>query len=249
MTIYPAIDLRAGRCVRLEQGDPDRETTFSDDPAATARRWVSEGAEWLHVVDLDGAFSGERRNADAIGEIVDAAGVPVQLGGGLRSMDAIRAAVDVGVERVIIGTAAMEHPELVAEAASELPGRVAVGIDARDGFVATRGWKVVADVQATDLARRMEALGASVVIYTDIRRDGMLAGPNVAATAVLAQSVRIPVIASGGMSSLKDVEVLASLSSAGVEGVIIGRALYAGRFTLGEAMAVARGSRQGARGS
>ncbi len=242
MTVYPAIDLREGRCVRLEQGDPDRETTFSDDPAATARLWVSEGAEWLHVVDLDGAFSGERRNARAIGDIVEATGVPVQLGGGLRSVEAIRAAAEVGVQRVIIGTAAMEQPELVAQAASEFPGRVAVGIDARDGLVATRGWTVVTDVRAADLAKRMEATGASAVIYTDIGRDGMLVGPNVAETAVLAQSLGIPVIASGGVSSLKDVEIFASLSSAGVAGLIIGRALYAGRFTLAQALEAARGA-------
>ena len=243
MTVYPAIDLRDGRCVRLEQGDPDRETTFSDDPAATARMWVSQGAEWLHVVDLDGAFSGERRNAQAIGDIVAASGVPVQLGGGLRSVAAARAAAEAGVQRVIIGTAAMEQPELVEQAASELPGRVAVGIDARDGLVATHGWKVLTDVRAADLAKRMEATGASAVIYTDIGRDGMLAGPNVAETAVLAQSLTIPVIASGGVSSLKDVEVLASLSSTGVAGIIIGRALYAGRFTLPEALDAARRSK------
>ena len=242
LTIYPAIDLRDGRCVRLEQGDPDRETTFSDDPASMARRWVSEGAQWLHVVDLDGAFTGERRNAQAIAEIVAAVDVPVQLGGGLRSIEAIRGAVDVGIARVVIGTAALERPELVEEAASEFRERVAVGIDARDGFVATHGWKHTTDVKASDLAARMQALGASVIIYTDIGRDGMLKGPNVDATAGLARSLDIPVIASGGVTTVADVETIASFMSAGIEGVIIGRALYTAQFTLAEALSAANGS-------
>ncbi len=243
MTLYPAIDLRCGRCVRLEQGDPERETQFSDDPAATARGWVSEGAEWLHVVDLDGAFSGERANETAIRDIVKSAGVPVQLGGGLRTVEAIASAVDAGIERVIVGTAAHERPAIVREAAELVPGRVAVGIDARDGLVATRGWRVVTDVAAVDMARRMEDLGAAVIIYTDIGRDGMLEGPNIGATRALAESLSIPVIASGGVASLTDVEAARDLAEAGVEGVIVGRALYAGQFTLPDAIAVLRGGR------
>ena len=243
MRIYPAIDLRGGRCVRLEQGDPDRETTFGDDPTEMAHRWVSEGAEWLHVVDLDGALSGNRKNADAIAAILDGVDVPVQIGGGMRSFGAIRSAIELGVERVVVGTAALEDPELVRNASEEFPGRVAVSIDTRDGRVATRGWKMVTDVLALDLARDMEDRGACLIVHTDIARDGMFTGANVAATRDLAESLTIPVIASGGVSTVADVAALAAIEDVGIEGVVIGRALYTGRVSLTEALAVAR--RQG----
>jgi phosphoribosylformimino-5-aminoimidazole carboxamide ribotide isomerase len=243
MTIYPAIDLKGGRCVRLRQGDPSQETVFSDDPVAMARHWVSEGAEWLHVVDLDGAFAGDRKNAHVISEIVRSVSIPVEVGGGLRSMDQIRSAFASGVRRAVIGTAAVENPHLVREACKEFPEHIAVGIDARDGFVATRGWKALTEVTARDLALEMESLGVSVIIYTDIGRDGMLSGPNVEATKALAESIKIPVIASGGISSLNDIAALCRIASAGVEGVIVGRALYERKFTLAEAIDVGRRGR------
>ena len=240
MRIYPAIDLKGGRCVRLRQGDPQQETVFSDDPVTTASRWVDEGAEWLHLVDLDGAFSGSPQNAEAIAGILRTVDVPVQLGGGLRSVEAARAALEAGVQRIILGTAAFEQPEIVSELAADHPGRVAVGIDARDGRVATHGWKEQTDRPAIDFAREMEGRGAAVIIYTDIRRDGMLEGPNVDATVALAETLSIPVIASGGVSSLGDIRSLARVAAAGIEGVIVGRALYDRAFTLREAIAAAR---------
>jgi phosphoribosylformimino-5-aminoimidazole carboxamide ribotide isomerase len=238
MIVYPAIDLRNGRCVRLRQGDPAQETVFSDDPVAAAVRWVEQGAEWLHVVDLDGAFAGGPQNEGAIRGIVEAVSIPVQLGGGLRSIEQVRAAFDVGVARVVLGTAAHEDSSLVADASALFPGRIAVGIDARDGLVATHGWRVVTDTPATELAERIQTCGASVIVYTDISRDGMMAGPNIEAVRALADALTIPVIASGGISSLADICSLREI--VGVHGVIVGRALYEGRFTLTEALRVAR---------
>lgn len=238
MTIYPAIDIRNGRCVRLKQGDPDRETVFSDDPVSMGRFWVEQGAKWLHVVDLDGAFSGDQKNESVIGEIAKNVSIPIQLGGGLRSMGQIRDAFKSGISRAIIGTAAIENPELVAEACLEFPDRVAVGIDAKDGLMATRGWKIVTDKPAKELALEMEAMGVSVIIYTDIRQDGTLEGPNIEAIQALAESLTIPLIASGGVSSLSDIVALKRIAFSGVEGVIVGRALYEGKFALAEAVKV-----------
>jgi phosphoribosylformimino-5-aminoimidazole carboxamide ribotide isomerase len=192
------------------------------------------------VVDLDGAFAGDCKNTHVISEIVSSVPIPVEVGGGLRSMGQIRSAFVSGVRRVIIGTAAIENPQLVREACKEFPGRIAVGIDAKDGFVATRGWKAVTDKPARDLALEMESLGVNVIVYTDIGRDGMLSGPNIEATKALAESIKIPVIASGGISSLNDIAALCRIASAGVEGAIVGRALYEGKFTLAEAMDVGR---------
>lgn len=238
MTIYPAIDLKKGRCVRLRQGDPNQETVFSDDPVAMARHWVEQGAEWLHLVDLDGAFAGNPQNAQAIEAIAKSLSIPIQLGGGLRSIEQIRAAFKLGIRRAIIGTAALENPKLVPEACLEFPDQIAVGIDARNGFVAIRGWKVISDKLAKELAFEMEDLGVSVIIYTDIKRDGTLEGPNLEAIQSLAGSLTIPVIASGGVSSLEDITAIRQISDSGVEGVIVGRALYEGQFTLAEAMEI-----------
>lgn len=238
MIVYPAIDLKSGCCVRLRQGDPDQETLFSDDPVGVAVEWTRQGAEWLHVVDLDGAFSGRHANAAAIAAIVQATSVPVQLGGGLRSLEQLEAAFEMGVRRGVLGTAAYENPRFVRSACDRFPGRIAVGIDARHGFVAIRGWRVVTDTPAVEFARRMEDLGVELVIYTDIVKDGVLEGPNVNAIETLARAVKIPVVASGGVSSLNDLLALKALASSGVVGVIVGRALYERRFTLAEARAL-----------
>jgi len=240
MTIYPAIDIRGGRCVRLRQGDPEQQTVFSDDPSEMARRWVDAGAEWLHMVDLDGAFSGGPENRDAIAKVVAAVSIPVQLGGGLRGMEQIAAAADAGIARLILGTAAFESPDLVREANEALPGRIAVGIDARDGFVATEGWKRVTDMSAIPFATNVAGLGACTIVYTDIGRDGMHTGPNVEATMDLAEAVDVPVIASGGVSDLADVQKVAGEAGSGIAGLIIGSALYRGTVDLEDAIAVGR---------
>ncbi len=221
--------------MRLLRGDMDKATVFNDDPAAQARAFVAAGCKWLHLVDLNGAFAGAPVNGAAVEAILDACPVPAQLGGGIRDMATIEAWLARGVARVILGTVAVENPDLVRAAAAAFPGKVAVGIDARDGKVATRGWAEVTDVDATDLARRFEDAGVAAIIYTDIARDGAMGGPNVAATAALARAVSIPVIASGGVSSLDD---LVALRDTGViAGAISGRALYDGAIDLGQALA------------
>lgn len=238
MILYPAIDLKDGQAVRLLRGEMDKATVFNDDPAAQARAFVRAGCEWLHLVDLNGAFAGEPVNAAAVESILAAIDIPAQLGGGIRDMATIEAWLDKGLARVILGTVAVENPDLVREAARAFPGRVAVGIDARDGRVATRGWAEETDVNATDLARSFEDAGVAAIIYTDINRDGAMAGPNVEATAALARAVSIPVIASGGVSRLAD---LIALRDTGViAGAISGRALYDGAIDLREALAALR---------
>lgn len=239
MILYPAIDLKDGQAVRLVHGEMDRATVFSDDPAAQARAFVAAGAEWLHLVDLNGAFAGEPVNAAPVEAILAACpGTPAQLGGGIRDMATIERWLDRGLARVILGTVAVENPALVRQAAAAFPGRVAVGIDARGGKVATRGWAEDTAVEATDLAKSYEDAGVAAIIYTDILRDGAMQGPNVAATADLARAVTIPVIASGGVSSLAD---LVALKATGViAGAISGRALYDGALDLGEALAALR---------
>ena len=236
MILYPAIDLKDGRCVRLEQGKMDRATLFNADPAAQARDFSAAGAAWLHVVDLDGAFAGKPRNAAAVEAILKAAKLKVQLGGGIRHAATISSWLAKGVARVVLGTAALKDPELVKAACREWPGRVALGIDARGGRVAVEGWAEDYPVTALELARRFDHLGVAAVIYTDIARDGMLQGVNVAATADLAKALTTPVIASGGISSLDD---LAALKAAGIPGAIIGRALYDGRVDLKSALMLA----------
>ncbi|MCC5999256.1 MAG: 1-(5-phosphoribosyl)-5-[(5-phosphoribosylamino)methylideneamino]imidazole-4-carboxamide isomerase [Pararhodobacter sp.] len=240
MILYPAIDLKDGQCVRLFKGDMDKATVFGDDPAAQARAFADQGAEWLHLVDLNGAFAGRPVNGAAVEAILAAVSVPCQLGGGIRDMATIGMWLEKGLARVILGTVAVEDPALVREAARAFPGQVAVGIDARNGRVATRGWADQTEMQATDLARAFEDAGVAAIIYTDIDRDGAMQGPNVAATAALAQAVAIPVIASGGVSSLDD---LISLRECGValDGAISGRALYDGKLDLAQAMKALKG--------
>ena len=236
MILYPAIDLKDGQCVRLLRGAMDRATVFGDDPAAQARAFAAAGCRWLHLVDLNGAFAGRPVNAAAVEAILAAVEVPVQLGGGIRDRATIEAWLDKGVARVILGTAAMRDPALVREAARTHPGKVAVGIDARDGLVAVEGWAEKTGTLAVDLARRFEDAGVAAIIYTDIDRDGALEGPNVAATVALADAVLVPVIASGGIASMDDLRALKE-SGAALDGAISGRALYEGRLDLAEAIA------------
>jgi len=237
--LIPAIDLLAGRCVRLAQGRYDQVTDYGGDPGAAARRFVSVGVGRLHAVDLDGAQAGEPGNRDALREIVAAAGsVPVQVGGGIRSVAIAEATLALGVERVIFGTVALRDPDLVREAARAFPGHVAVGIDAQQGRVAVSGWLETSETRAIDLARRFEDAGVAALVHTDIARDGMQTGPNLEATLEIARAVSIPVIASGGVGSLAHVEAAAAAGRAGVAGVIVGRALYSGALDLGRALEI-----------
>ncbi|MBI4552968.1 MAG: 1-(5-phosphoribosyl)-5-[(5-phosphoribosylamino)methylideneamino]imidazole-4-carboxamide isomerase, partial [Candidatus Latescibacteria bacterium] len=237
MLILPAIDLRGGRCVRLVQGRKEQETVYDDDPVHAACRWADQGASFLHVVDLDGAFTGGSQNLDVVERILRTVPVPIQLGGGIRSLDAIERVLASGVARVIIGTAAVTDPGLVAAAIDRWgAGRVVVGIDARDGQVAVRGWEEGAPLSAIEAARRVKRMGVERVVYTDIVRDGMLTGPNVEATRRLAVESGLRVIASGGVSSMDDLSRLAALGDDGIEGVIIGKALYEGTIDLKEAI-------------
>lgn len=236
MILYPAIDLKDGQCVRLLKGAMDQATVFNDDPAAQARAFVAEGAEWLHLVDLNGAFAGKPVNASAVEAILAGVDVPCQLGGGIRDMATIEGWLSRGLRRVILGTVAVDNPGLVREAAREFPGQVAVGIDARGGRVATKGWAEETEVQVTDLARAFEDAGVAAIIYTDIDRDGAMQGPNVGATAALARATSIPVIASGGVSSLADLIALRDCGAA-LDGAISGRALYDDKLDLRAAMA------------
>lgn len=237
MILYPAIDLKDGNCVRLLKGDMDRTTVFNDDPAAQARAFQAAGCEWLHMVDLNGAFAGAPVNAGAVEAILAAISIPAQLGGGIRDMATIEMWLEKGLARAILGTVAVENPDLVREAARAFPGKIAVGIDARKGRVATKGWAEETEVMVTDLARQFEDAGVAAIIYTDIDRDGAMQGPNVAATAALANAVSIPVIASGGVSSLADLRALKDCG-APLDGVISGRALYDGKIELAEAVAL-----------
>ena len=250
--VFPAIDLRRGRCVRLRQGDPAAETVFSEDPAAMARHWVDQGAAWLHVVNLDGALQADAPSSDAaalplnwqrLAEICQAVAAPVQFGGGLRTLADIERALALGAARVVLGTAAVQNPTLVREALLRFGApRIVIGIDARDGFVATHGWLQTSAVPALTLAQTMQAAGVARIVYTDIGRDGMLSGVNVEATAALARASRLQVIASGGVRDLDDIRRLLAVRDAGVTGVIAGQALYSGRLTLPDALALARGS-------
>lgn len=234
MILYPAIDLKDGACVRLKRGEMGQATIFNRDPAEQARAFAQAGFEWLHCVDLNGAFEGRSVNGQAIRAIRAAVDLPIQLGGGIRDRAAIEAWLEAGIARVILGTAALRNPGLVREAAAAHPGRIAVGIDAKDGRVAVEGWAETSDVTTLDLARRFEDAGVAAIIFTDIARDGMLQGLNVDATAVLAAAIRIPVIASGGVASLADIEAL--LATGNILGTIIGRALYDGRIAPGDAL-------------
>jgi phosphoribosylformimino-5-aminoimidazole carboxamide ribotide isomerase len=236
MILYPAIDLKDGQCVRLLRGEMEAATVFNDNPAAQARAFQDAGCEWIHLVDLNGAFAGEPVNGAAVEAILADITVPAQLGGGIRDLATIERWIDKGLSRVILGTVAVENPDLVREAARAFPGKVAVGIDARDGRVATKGWAEETDVMVTDLAKSFEDAGVCAIIYTDINRDGAMQGPNVEATAALANAVSIPVIASGGVSSIADLNVLKTCG-APLNGAISGRALYDGAIDLKEALA------------
>ncbi len=236
MILYPAIDLKDGQCVRLYKGEMEKATVFSDDPAAQAEAFAKAGCRWLHLVDLNGAFAGAPVNAAAVEAILARVSIPAQLGGGIRDMATIEGWLGKGLARVILGTVAVRDPALVKEAARAYPGKVAVGIDARDGVVAVEGWAETTDVTALDLARRFEDAGVAAIIYTDIDRDGAMQGPNVEATAALARAVSIPVIASGGVSSMEDLRALKE-SGAPLDGAISGRAIYDGRIDVAEATA------------
>src|SRR6185369_1135451 len=240
MLIIPAIDLKDGKCVRLFQGEMDRETVYFEDPVAAARHWVNQGANFLHIVDLNGAVEGRPVHSEEVAAICAQPGLRVELGGGLRSAQAVDAALQLGVARVVIGTAAYDNPAFLRELCGRFPDRIVVGIDARGGKVAIKGWKETTSMDAVDLAQRCERDGAARIIYTDISRDGASSGVNLDETAKLARSVAIPVIASGGVATLDDIRHLKPLENDGVEGVIVGRALYAGAFNFKEAADAAR---------
>ncbi len=229
ITAYPAIDLKDGACVRLRRGEMDDATVYSNNPGAQARAWQDAGFAWLHVVDLNGAFAGKPVNASAVEQILANVSIPVQLGGGIRDLAGIEAWLKAGITRVILGSAAAKNPALVIDACRAFPGHIAVGIDARDGFVATEGWAETSTLPAPELARHFEGAGVSAIIYTDIARDGMLGGLNVPQTVALANGISTPVIASGGVGSIDDLAELRAAQCAGISGVIIGRALYDGR--------------------
>ena len=240
MLVIPAIDLKAGRCVRLLQGREEAVTVYSDDPVSTARRWESCGARLLHVVDLDGAFTGDQKNLDAIRKIRDAVTMEVEVGGGIRDMKKTEELLAIGINRIILGTVAVEKPDLVSAACRRFPGRILVGIDARDGKVAVKGWVEITSVSAKTLAKEAEKNGAAGIIYTDISTDGMMTGPNIAATEEMVKAVGIPVIASGGVSSLQDIGNLMGIG--GLWGAITGKAIYSGAIDLREAIKLVNGS-------
>jgi phosphoribosylformimino-5-aminoimidazole carboxamide ribotide isomerase len=240
MIIIPAIDLKDGKCVRLLQGKKDEVTVYSDDPADMAKKWVDMGARLLHVVDLDGAFSGEQKNFERIKEIRKAIQIPIQLGGGIRDIKRIEQLADIGVDRMILGTSAAKDPDMVPKACEKFKDRVLVGIDAKDGKVAVKGWVEVTELDAIKFAKDMEFAGASGIIYTDISRDGMMTGPNIEAMAKMVKSVKIPVIASGGVSKLEDIDNLMQIKD--LWGVITGKALYSGAMDLKSAIALAMGA-------
>lgn len=244
MILYPAIDLKDGQCVRLLRGAMEDATVFNDDPGAQAQAFADAGAEWLHVVDLNGAFAGKPENAPAVEAILTAVGerIPVQLGGGIRSLDGVAQWLERGVSRVVLGTVAVKDPQVVRDACSAYPGRVAVGIDARGGRVAVEGWAEATEIEALDLARRFEDAGVAALVYTDIERDGAMQGVNVEATAALAEAVSIPVVASGGVKDLGDLEAL--MARPAIAGAISGRALYDGRLDLAEAVALTKRGRE-----
>lgn len=240
LIVFPAIDLKGGQVVRLAQGDMDRATIYGNDPAAQAAKFAEQGADHLHVVDLDGAFAGESVNPHAVEAIIRAFPGKVQLGGGIRDRAAIDRWLALGVHRVVIGTAALQNPDLVRQAARDLPGKIVVGVDARDGYVATHGWAEVSDMKVEELADRFADAGVAALLFTDVGRDGLLKGCNIDATVSLARKTRIPVIASGGVKDVGDILELARSASEGIEGVITGRALYDGTLDLAAALEIAR---------
>ena len=245
MKIYPAIDIRGGKCVRLFKGDFAQETVFSDSPAAMAKQWAAQGAEYLHLVDLDGARAGRSENLTTVKEILAAVNIPVELGGGIRTMENIDDVLALGVRRVILGSVAVRDPELVREACAKYGDRIVVGIDAKDGIVAVDGWGVSGDVEATALAKEMKKAGVKTIIYTDISRDGTLSGVNVEATAKLARESGVAIVASGGVKSIADIEALKPYEKDGIEGVIVGKSIYTGSLDLQEAIALVESAETG----
>lgn len=246
MILFPAIDLKEGLAVRLEQGDMARATIFHRDPAAQARAFEEQGFEYLHIVDLDGAFAGKPMNAAAVDRILETVGIPVQLGGGVRDTATVENWLEKGIDRIIIGTAAVRDPPFVKQAARDYPGRIAVGLDARVGKVAVEGWAETSELSVLDIARRFEDVGVSAIVYTDIARDGMLQGLNLDATVALAEAIRIPIIASGGLASIEDIKELLSPRAGKLAGAIAGRALYDGRLDAAEALKLIRSARASA---
>ena len=240
MLIIPAVDIKSGKCVRLYQGRMDTETVFSDDPSAMAEKWVDEGAEIVHVVDLDGAVEKGPRNLDSIKKIIHRINARVQVGGGIRNEKTVKMFFEMGVDRVVVGTEAIQNPKFVKDACKAFPGRIVVGIDARDGMVAIEGWTKTTQIKALDLARQFEDCGVAAINFTDIHRDGMKTGPNINGTRLLAEAISIPVVASGGVSTIQDIENLMPLEAVGVVGIITGRALYSGSLNLKEAIDIAR---------
>ncbi len=240
MIIIPAVDIKDGRCVRLLQGRKDAETIYSDDPVQMAKKWESQGAELIHVIDLDGAFQQHPQNSDAIKKTVEQLDIPVQVGGGIRNEKTIRQYIEIGVERVIIGTEAIKNPKLVKKACKAFPEQIVVAIDARRGMVAVEGWTQTTPMKAIDLAKRFEDCGVAAINFTDIDRDGMQTGPNIEETRRIAEAISIPVIASGGVSSIDDIKNLLPLNAVGITGIIIGKALYSGSLDLKEAIALTK---------
>ena len=241
MIIFPAIDLKDGVCVRLKKGEMDQATIFNTDPAAQARDFQAQGFQWLHCVDLNGAFAGKSANTDAIKSIRAAIDLPIQLGGGIRDMKAVEGWIEAGITRVILGTAALTDPQFVKDAARAFPNRIVVGADAKGGKIATQGWADVSDLTPIDLGKRFEDAGVAAILFTDIDGDGLLKGVNVTATAALARALTIPVIASGGVGSIADIDNLLAANEPNIEGVVVGRALYDGRIDVAEALAKTRG--------
>ena len=243
MIIFPAIDLRKGRCVRLIRGDVRDETVYSENPVEMAKHWQSRGAQWLHVVDLDGALEGEPRNHEHIFGIVKALKIPVQVGGGIRDLETLKKLMDKGVRRVILGTSAAQDEKFLKRALEKYTDRIVVGIDAKDGYVALKGWVETSKLKAVEFARKMQALGVQTIIYTDIKKDGMLSGPNIKVCQEMVHALKIPVIASGGVTTIRDIERLRRLESKGLAGAIVGKALYSGALELKAAIAAASGPR------
>jgi phosphoribosylformimino-5-aminoimidazole carboxamide ribotide isomerase len=241
MIFFPAIDLKDGKCVRLLRGEMDAATVFNNDSGAQAKSFENQGAEYLHVVDLNGAFAGKPVNADAVNLILASIGMPVQLGGGIRTLETMEYWLSVGVTRVILGTIALNDPKLVRSACKRFPNQIAIGIDAKDGFVATQGWADVSDIRALDLSKQLEDVGAAALIYTDISRDGTMEGPNLEATLEIASAVSIPVIVSGGISSMADIHEIATVGPGKLEGVISGRAVYDGHVSVAKATRMLKG--------
>ncbi|MBF0452026.1 MAG: 1-(5-phosphoribosyl)-5-[(5-phosphoribosylamino)methylideneamino]imidazole-4-carboxamide isomerase [Candidatus Magnetomorum sp.] len=240
MIIIPAVDIKNGKCVRLKQGRMNEETIFSSNPVEMAQKWAATGAELIHVVDLNGAIQKQPQNTETIRQIVSSINTPVQVGGGIRTLSTIEMYLDMGVDRVVLGTEAIRHPEKVVEFCSKFPGKIVVGIDAKKGMVAVEGWTETTSVTAIDLAKQFENTGVAAINFTDIHRDGMQTGPNIQATQALAEAVSIPVVASGGVSTIKDIENLLSVASSGIVGVICGRALYEGTLNLSTAIALTK---------